>query len=51
MIYVIYKHPRVADNVFLENLGGMADAQCVSYYDLVYVGDMNCMRLLGYPDT
>ena len=42
MISVIYKHPRVADNVFLQNLGRMADAQCVSYDDLVYVGDMNC---------
>ena len=42
MISVIYKHPRVADNVFLQNLGRMADAQCVSNDDFVYVGDMNC---------
>ena len=32
----------VADNVFLQNFGRMSDAQCVSYNDLVYVGDMNC---------
>ena len=33
MISVISRHPRVADNVFLQNLGRMADAQCVSYDD------------------